>query len=133
MGKNLSAHHHVGFFVSQMNRMKNIVASVVPIPDADDYLYQIKRHKGFSPVIVHLSDAYKYGRADYDARPTQIKRGAFVLIAMPHAFYDEDLADEAVNKGIGIGHIGQLMSALNYADIVEARRRQIRERERKKS
>ena len=121
MGKNLSEYHHISFFVARMKGMKDIVEALEPIPDAKDYLYRIKRRKR-SPVIVHLSDAYSYGEADYDARPTQIKKGAFILIALPHGDYDEDLVTRATKDGIGVGKIADLMRALNYEDVTEPRK-----------
>ena len=121
MGKNLSEYHHISFFVTCMKGMEDIVEALEPIPDAKDYFYRIKRRKR-SPVIVHLSDAYSYGEADYDARPTQIKKGAFILIALPHGGYDEDLVTRATKDGIGVGKIGDLMRALNYEDVTEPRK-----------
>lgn len=127
MGKNLSEYFHISFFVARMKGMEDIVEALEPIPNAGNYLYRIKRRKG-SAVIVHLSDAYSYGEADYDARPAQIKKGAFVLIALPHGDYDEDLVPRATKDGIGVGKISDLMRALNYQDITEPRKRSLESR-----
>ena len=65
-------------------------------------------------MIVHLTDAYRYGLAEFYARPTQLRSGSYVVIGMPHA----DAATEAIETAklaqVGIGHIGKFMGALNY-------------------
>jgi hypothetical protein len=86
---------------------------------ADEYIYKIERTDGLKPVRVFLSDAYRYGYADYLGRPAQIKRGDFILIAKPEAAFDVDLSERIRQDGIGIGKIGRLMGSLNVANICD--------------
>ena len=87
--------------------------------NGEDIVYIIDRNDGLMPVTVFLSDAYWFGRADLLGRPSEIKRGSFILITRPEASFDQTLIDKARAKGIGIGKIGKLMGALNRANVYE--------------
>jgi hypothetical protein len=85
--------------------------------DGENYLFLIERNRERPPVLVHLSDAYFYGQLEYIARPSQLGRGDFILIARPEASYDEGIVAAARRNGIGIGKISKLMGALNQEKI----------------
>jgi hypothetical protein len=90
------------------------VASYTRLAVDEEFLYRIQRKSGLPPVVVHLSDAYEYGLAEYLARPRQIGEGDFIIIARPEA---RAVAHSVIQSGrddkIGIGKIGKLMGALN--------------------
>ena len=97
------------------------VSSWSPIPHQHEYLFRITRtlNGSASHVIVHLTDAYRYGLAELFARPRQIRAGSFVVIGMPHAGTDPEVVEKAKEYHIGIGHIGKFMGALNIQNIWE--------------
>jgi len=110
--------HHtiVSFFEARMTKHSR-VERFTRMLIADEYVYAIERTDGFGSVNVFLSDAYRFGRADYVGRPNQITRGDFILIARPEADFDVSLVERARKNGIGIGKIGKLMGALNYKSV----------------
>ncbi|MGB8898891.1 MAG: hypothetical protein WCC90_06440 [Methylocella sp.] len=102
----------VNFFETRMAN-HNRVQRYTRISVADEYIYKIDRSAGLKSVNVFLSDAYRYGYADYLARPKHIRRGDFILIVRPEAGFDEAITERARKDGIGIGKIGKFMGALN--------------------
>ena len=119
MGKALHW-QHINFFTTRMDE-HNLVKNWHPIEHQDEYLFNVTRtlNRVQSDVLVHLSDAYRYGMAEFFARPKQLKPGSFVVIAMPHASVDDAVIEKAKGYGIGIGFIGKFMGALNYQNIWE--------------
>ena len=119
----------VTFFLARMGE-HNRVASYRQI-EADECLFELSRNDGLPNVTVHLSNAYEYTDGEYIARPSQIGRGDFVLIARPEAIWNDDvpmqIVETARGDGIGIGKIGKLMGALNFAEIWKFRTRGERE------
>ena len=111
-----------------------------PIADQDECLFRIRRtlSGSESDVIVHLTDAYRYGFAEFFARPSQLRAGSYVVIGMPHANADPEVIEKAKEHRIGIGPIGKFMGALNHKNIWEymspdERRRKEEERQRRNS
>jgi hypothetical protein len=102
----------VEFFESRM-ATHTCVARCTRMNVADEYIFSIERKDGLGPVKVLLSDAYRYGYADYLARPKQIRHGDFIIVARPEADFDEKLVERARQDGIGIGKISKFMGALN--------------------
>ena len=131
MGKTLRP-EHIAFFTARMNE-HNLVSSWVVIDNPHEYLFRIRRilHGSESDVIVHLTDAYRYGSAEFIARPEQLKAGSYVVIGMPHADADPELIEKAKEHRIGIGDIGKFMGALNYEKIWEYMTPDERERKNK--
>jgi hypothetical protein len=110
---------HLGFFHARMNE-HDIVQSCVPVSSKTDFLFEIRRTRGPPSVTVHLSDAYRYGEIAYIARPREIGKGDFVVIAMPHAWDPEfSVLDLARAERIGIGKIGKFMAALRHRNVWE--------------
>jgi hypothetical protein len=62
--------HHtiIEFFEARMSKHSR-VERYTRMPIADEYVYTIERKGGFGSVNVFLSDAYRFGRADYVPRP----------------------------------------------------------------
>jgi hypothetical protein len=124
----------LSFFLDRMAE-HTIVVSCTPLPNDDDYLFEVARRCGMAPVLVHLSDAYRYGEVDYLTRPSQLKRGSFIIVAKPEGDYAEELVNQAREDGIGLGNIGKFMGALNRREVwkyesPEERERSKRERNR---
>ena len=120
MGKVLRQ-EHLNFFTSRMDDHSR-VNTWRPIPDEHEYLFLIRRRLNQSEnnVIIHLTDAYRYGLAEFFARPRQLRSGSsFVVMGMPHATAPLDVIQEAKNARIGVGHIGKFMGALNYKNVWE--------------
>ena len=119
MGKTLRPEQII-FFDARMKE-HNLVSNWVPITDQHEYLFRVRRKLSGSEsdVIVHLTDAYRYGLAEFFARPKQLRAGSYVVIGMPHADADPEVVEEAMKRRIGIGHIGKFMGALNYKNIWE--------------
>ena len=138
MGKALRP-EHIAFFTTRMDE-HNLVNNWEPIENEDEYLFRINRtlSGSRSHVIVHLTDAYRYGLAEFFARPKQLRAGSFVVIGMPHADADAEVIETAKIERIGIGHIGKFMGALNYRKIweyisPEERRQQEEEQRRRRT
>ena len=119
MGKALRP-EHIAFFTTRMTE-HNLVSNWEPIPNKDEYLFKITRilYGSRSDVIVHLTDAYRYGLAEFYARPNRLRAGSYVVIGMPHADTDAEVIETAKLERIGIGHIRKFMGALNYKNIWE--------------
>ena len=119
MGKALHR-QHINFFMTKMDE-HNLVTNWHPIENQDEYLFNVSRtlRRVQSNVVVHLSDAYRYGLAEFYTRPKDLGTGSFVVIAMPHASVDDAAVEKAKEHGIGIGHIGKFMGALNFKNIWE--------------
>ena len=117
MGKVLRS-EHIAFFTTKMDE-HNLVNNWEPIENDDEYLFRVRRtlSGSRSDVIVHLTDAYRYGLAEFFARPKQLRAGSYVVIGMPHADADPEVIERAKKHRIGIGHIGKFMGALNHKDI----------------
>lgn len=138
MGKVLRR-EHITFFTARMDE-HNLVSGWEPIANKDEYLFRIKRRLTGTDddVIVHLTDAYRYGLAEFFARPDQLRAGSFIVLGMPHADAALDVIELAKKHRIGVGHIGKFMGALNYNKIweymtAEERRREQEAQGRKKS
>ena len=119
MGKALRQ-EHIDFFTARMNDHDQVV-DWEPIMSEEEYLFKVTRMiSGYkSEVIVHLTDAYRYGLAEFYARPAQLGSGSFVVVGMPHADAATEAIETAKMAQIGIGHIGKLMGALNYERVWE--------------
>ncbi len=111
---------HIDFFTARMNEHDQ-VSNWEPIVSQDEYLFKVTRTllRSQSGVIVHLTDAYRYGLAEFYARPDQLRAGSYVVIGKPHADAAAEVIDPAKLAHIGIGHIGKFMGALNYEKIWE--------------
>ena len=114
MGKVLRQ-EHINFFTARMDD-HNLVSNWVPIVNEHEYLFRIRRtlSGSESDVIVHLTDAYRYGLAEFFARPKQA--GSYVA-----ADADSEVIEKAKKHRIGIGHIGKFMGALNSTKIEPVR------------
>lgn len=114
MGKALRP-EHIAFFTARMDEHSRVLSWKL-IADKHEYMFKIRRrlYRSENHVIVHLTDAYRYGLAEFYARPKQLRSGSYVVIGMPHASADQEVIDEARKQQIGIGHIGKFMGALNY-------------------
>ena len=119
MGKALRP-EHIGFFTARMDDHTEVTDWEL-IPNQHEYLFNIRRNplRALSDVTVHLTDTYRYGLAEFYARPKEITAGSYVVIGMPHAAADPEVIDTAREHRIGIGHIGKFMGALNYKNIWE--------------
>ena len=119
MGKALR-HEHLSFFTTRMAEHSRVY-TCKPVPDQHEYLFKVRRilSGSKSDVIVHLTDAYRYGLAEFFARPKQLQAGSYVVVGMPHADAAPEVIEEAKKHRIGIGHIGKFMGALNYMNIWE--------------
>lgn len=119
MGKALRP-EHIAFFTTRMDE-HHLVINWVPMDYAHEYLFRIRRKLAGreSDVMVHLTDAYRYGLAEFFARPDQLRAGSYVVIGMPHADADDEVIEIAKKERIGIGHIDKFMGALNYRKIWE--------------
>ena len=119
MGKALRP-EHLGFFTDRMGE-HSLVTNCVLIENQHEYLFKIRRtlSGSESDVIVHLTDAYRYGLAEFYARPKQLRAGSYVVIAMPHADAEREVIEIAKKERIGIGDIKKFMGALNLKNIWE--------------
>ena len=119
MGKALRP-EHIGFFTARMDEHSR-VSIWEPIANQYEYLFRIRRtlSGSESDVIVHLTDAYRYGLAEFFARPNELRAGSFVVIGMPHADADPEVIERAKKHHMGIRHIVKFMGALNYKNIWE--------------
>ncbi len=119
MGKALRQ-EHIEFFTARMNHYDRVI-NWEPIASQDEYLFKVTRtlSGSKSDVVVHLTDAYRYGRAEFYARPGQLRAGSYVVIGMPHADAATEVIETAKLAHIGIGHIGKFMGALNHKNIWE--------------
>ena len=80
------------------------------------YIYRIHRKDGLSPVIVWLSDAYRFTKGEFLAGPHRPKPN-YVLIARPEATGNEPVSENW--DGIGVGNIAGFMGALNKPRVCE--------------
>ncbi|MCY1046882.1 hypothetical protein OV208_36595 [Corallococcus sp. bb12-1] len=104
----------ISFFEARL-RDHAKVESFHRLPHPDEVLYEVKR-RGLDPLAVHLSDAYRYTQVDFDARPSELRKSGFILIAKPEGSYNVDLVTDARERGIGLGQIGKLLGAINRRD-----------------
>ena len=104
----------INFFEARLREHAK-VESFQRLPHSEEVLYEVKR-RGLDPVVVHLSDAYRYTQVDFDARPSEVRESGFILIAKPEGNYNADLVTDARVMGIGLGKIGKLLGALNRRD-----------------
>lgn len=113
MGKALRP-EHLNFFYARMNGHSRVL-SWGPIPDQHEYLFRITRilSGSRSDILVHLTDAYRYGLAEFYSRPGRLKAGSYIVIAMPHANAAAEVIEIAKEHRIGIGKIRKFMGALN--------------------
>lgn len=105
----------LAFFTARMTEHSR-VRSFTRLAVEEEYIFEIRRRDELPNLNVHVSDAYDYGIVDYLARPREIGRGDFILIARPEAKFDRSLIARARNDGIGIGMIGKFMGALNLRE-----------------
>src|SRR6267378_5532544 len=91
---------HIRWFLERMNGHDK-VKSCTPIDSDDEFLFRVERVGGLRDIVVHLTDAYRYGEVDFLARPKEIGRGAYVVMGMPHADYDENLVGKMRDQGVG--------------------------------
>ena len=119
MGKALRQ-EHIDYFTSRMTEHDRVINWGI-IVNQHEHLFKISRTlpSSASDVIVHLTDAYRYGLAEFFARPNELKVGSYIVLGMPHADVDSEVTEEAKRHRIGIGHIGKFMGALNYKKIWE--------------
>ncbi len=114
MGRDL--HYTIPKFIERNLNSHAKVASWqrIDTPQDNDYIYLIKRTDGFSDVIVHASDEYRYTLTHYYQKPEQITAGGFILIAKPEGGYDYSIIEILQNDKISIGKWGALMGALYH-------------------
>ena len=119
MGKALRQ-EHIDFFTARMNEHDRVI-NWEPIASQDEYLFKITRTFSGSKrdAIVHLTDAYRYGLAEFYARPDQLRAGSYVVMGMPHADAAAEVIEMAKLAHIGIGHIVKFMGALTHKNIWE--------------
>jgi hypothetical protein len=116
LGKNLRP-EHLTFFRTRMEEHDRVM-SVETIASQLEYLYIVHRTSRLPDVSVHLTDVYEYSELDYVARPKELKRNSFIVIALPHAHdVTEALVERAQSDRIGIGKIGKFMGALSKRDV----------------
>ena len=111
---------HISYFTDRMDDHDKVDHWEI-IDNQDEYLFRIKRMVAGSrsDVVVHLTDAYRYGLAEFFARPDQLVAYSFVVLGLPHGDFGEDVVEAAKRKRIGVGHIGKFMGALNFRNIWE--------------
>lgn len=96
------------------------VESYAPLDNPEEYVYLIRRGRGHPDVRVCLTDAYVYTRAEYLARPKEVRvRNSFVLYFGNYYPPGNALITEARKEGVGLGDIRKFMGALNYRNIWE--------------
>lgn len=119
MGQTLRP-EHLNFFTERMDEHDRVV-TWTPIFHKHEFLFTIKRqlHHSTNNIVVHLTDAYRYGLAEFYSRPKQLRAGSFVVIGMPHASAPSEVIKEARKHRVGVGHIGKFMGALNYRRVWE--------------
>ena len=119
MGKVLRP-EHISFFTARMDDHDRVI-NWEPIENQDEYLFRIRRtlNRSENDITVHLTDAYRYGLAEFYARPGELGVGSYVVVGMPHADADSEVIEIAKGKSIGIGSIGKFMGALNHKNIWE--------------
>ena len=128
MGKALHL-TNLNFFMDRMDDHDKVV-NCIAIDNTDEYLFKVRRKLlgNESDVIVHLADAYRYSLAEFFARPGQLKTGSYVVLGMPHADVSSEVIEEARKYGIGVGHIGKFMGALNHKNLWEYKSPEERQR-----
>ncbi len=112
MSKNLH-YSIIEYFQSRMTGHSK-VDTFDDVSTEEFYIYRIHRRGGLSPVVVWLSDAYRFTQAEYLARPKQPKIN-YILIARPEAAENEPMSENW--DGIGIGNIAGFMGALNKPQV----------------
>ena len=80
------------------------------------FIYRIHRGGGLSPVIAWLSDAYRFTKAEYLAKPKRPKPD-YILIARPEATENTPMSENW--DGIGVGNMVGFMGALNKRRVNE--------------
>ncbi len=94
----------------------------------DFILYRIQRKGDMPSVLVLLSDAYSFSRAECLAIPASLlQRIHYILVADPHGDYTTAAEQEAKSRRIGIGKLRDFMSALTRSDVSSARPKQYRD------
>ena len=107
----------------------DLVSNCVLVANDHEFLFKIRRTLAGSEseIIVHLTDAYRYGLAEFYTRPKQLRAGSYVVIGMPHAGAGDKVIEEAKKDSIGIGDIRKFMGALNFKEIWKYMTRKERE------
>ncbi|MBI2831106.1 MAG: hypothetical protein HYX79_02485 [Chloroflexi bacterium] len=112
----MSKHLHptiIEYFQSRMTDHSR-VDTFDNISTEEFFIYRISRKGGLSPVVVWLSDAYHFTKAEYLARPKRPKPN-YILIARPEATDSEPVSEDW--DGIGVGNIAGFMGALNKSRV----------------
>lgn len=99
----------IEYFQSRMTEHSR-VDTFDDISTEEYFIYLISRKGGLSRVVVWLSDAYAFTRAEFLSRPKQPKPD-YILIARPEATDNKPVSENW--DGIGVGNIAGLMGALN--------------------
>jgi hypothetical protein len=110
VGKNL--HYTIPRYLEEALDKHANVTSWDKIDSKDHYIYRVKRDKGLSDIIVHLSDEYEYTLDDYFQKSEEQLEESFILIAKPEAKYDDSIVEIATQDKISIGKFGALMGAI---------------------
>lgn len=110
---------NVTFFLERMES-HNKVEACNRINDDTEYLFEIIRKGELPSIVVHLSDAYRYGTWEYLSHPKRIRRGDFIVVG-GFAALDASVVELARKDKIGLGGIGKLMGALNVRRVWEYR------------
>lgn len=119
MGKDL--HYLVVKFFRERMEGHSKVVRYTELQNENDILYEVERIAGLPPLVVHLSDAYRYTLQDYYSKPKSLGSGDFILIARPESGFDLDIVSIAAREKIGIGKIGILLGALNQKSVWQYR------------
>ena len=119
MGKSLLP-VHIRFFTERMDE-HDLVIRWEPIDDEQEYLFRIRRRLSGveDDIIVHLTDAYRYGLAEFYARPNQLQAGSYVVIGMLQASAAYEVVEKVNEAQIGVGHTKDFMGALNLKNVWE--------------
>lgn len=110
MGKNL--HYTIPRYLEDAFDKHAKITSWDKLDSKDHYIYLVKRDKGLSDIIVHLSDEYEYTLDDYFQKSEEILEKSFILVAKPEAKYDDSIVEVATQDKISIGKFGALMGAI---------------------
>jgi hypothetical protein len=111
MGKNLYP-TIPQFFEARMSE-HSMVSAFRRLPNDDEIIYEIQRHRYNDTVRVWLSDHYHHTEMDFYNRPKEIKAGDYILIARPEA---ADLGGYSMER-IRIGKLADLMGALTKREM----------------
>lgn len=106
MGKNL--YYTIPRYFEARMAEHSIVKSCRLLPNDSEIIYEIKRNRYDDTIRVWLSDQYKFGDADFQNRPREIRPGDYILIARPEASSHGGYSDEKIR----VGKLADFMGAL---------------------